>query len=59
MMVVVVDDNHNSGARNDDEEYQNNCSHGVFLLSVLYMCVGVWVCLFFSFFSFFLLRTLP
>ena len=27
-----------------------------FLLSVLYMCVGVWVCLFFSF-SF--LRTLP
>ena len=28
-----------------------------FLLSVLYMCVGVWVCLFF--FSFFLLRTLP
>ena len=30
-----------------------------FLLSVLYMCVGVWMCLFFSFFSFFLLRTLP
>ena len=29
------------------------------LLSVLYMCVGEWVCLFFFFFFFFLLRTLP
>ena len=39
-----------------------NCTHchgpffffSFFLLSVLYMCVGVWVCLFFC-----LLRTLP
>ena len=43
-----------------------NCTHChgpsfffFFLLSVLYMCVGVWVCLFFFFFFFFLLRTLP